>query len=127
VNTWTGTARLGADPETRSTTSGKTVCGLRLAIDDGFGEKKKTVWIDGDAWEKTAEFLTAHFKKGDKILIAAARLAMDEWEKDGQKRTKIKLVVERVEFCDSKRSEPMPTTPGTTAATAPAKDEECPF
>ena len=120
MNSWIGTARLGADPETRATTSGKVVCGLRLAIDDGFGEKKKTVWIDADAWEKTAEFITEHFHKGDKILIAAARLTMDEWEKDGQKRTKHKLVVERVEFCGGKRDAATdePAKPPITDTTA---------
>ena len=45
MNTWVGIRRLVRDPEVRYTQSGKAVCRFTLAVDDGWGEKKKTYFI----------------------------------------------------------------------------------
>ena len=52
MNTWVGIGRLTRDPEVRYTQSGKAVCRFTLAIDDGWGEKKKTYFIPVTCWEK---------------------------------------------------------------------------
>ena len=51
----------------RYTPNGKAVVELPLAIDDGFGENKKTIWARVSVWEKTAE-ACAGLKKGAMIL-----------------------------------------------------------
>ena len=54
--------RLGKDATTRYTQAGKPVTGFTAAFDNGFGDKKQTVWLDvsgwGERYEKVAQYLT---------------------------------------------------------------------
>jgi single-strand DNA-binding protein len=59
--------RTGKDSVMRYTPSGEAVTSFSLAVDDGYGEKKKTVWVNVSTWGKTAE-LTKDMKKGTLIL-----------------------------------------------------------
>lgn len=89
------TGRVGQDIELRHTPAGKAVCDVSLAVDDGFGDNKKTVWITVTIWDKAAETAHKFAKKGD-VLGITGRLSQDEWEDKttGKKVTKIKLVSE---------------------------------
>lgn len=61
--------RIGKDAVTRFTQGGKSVTGFSAAFDTGWGENKKTYWLDvsgwGDRYEKVAQYLT----KGSQVLI----------------------------------------------------------
>lgn len=92
-----------SDPETRSTTSGKTIATVRLAVNNPLNEND-SLFIDVDVWEKQAEFVANHVKKGSAISVIG-RLKQDSWEKDGQKRSKILVVAERINFVGSKRKD----------------------
>lgn len=96
--------RVGRDPEIRHTSTGKAVCEFSLAVDDGWGDNKKTVWLDVTAWNATAETCSAHVVKGDKLGITG-RLSQDEWtdKATGQKRTKIKITADSIHFAGAKR------------------------
>ena len=62
MNGYTAIGRIGRDAVTRHTANGKAVTGWSLAVDSGWGEGKKTIWIDcalwGDRGEKVAPYLT---------------------------------------------------------------------
>lgn len=60
---------LGRDPEMRYTPAGKAVTSFSVAVSDGFGENKKTIWFRVSAWEKQAETCNQYLKKGSKVLI----------------------------------------------------------
>ena len=60
---------LGRDPEMRYTPEGKAVTSFNVAVSDGFGENKKTIWIRVTTWEKTAENCNSYLKKGSSVLI----------------------------------------------------------
>jgi single-strand DNA-binding protein len=92
-----------SDPETRSTTSGKTIATVRLAVNNPLNEND-SLFIDVDVWEKQAEFVANHVKKGSAISVIG-RLKQDSWEKDGQKRSKILVVAERINFVGPKRKD----------------------
>jgi single-strand DNA-binding protein len=96
--------RLGRDPELRHTPSGKAVCELNLAVDDGWGENKKTAWIGCVLWDKTAELAAQHLHKGDQVGISG-RLTQDTWDdkETGKKQTKTKVTCERMSFTGAKR------------------------
>ena len=66
MNHWVGIGRLTRDPEVRYTQSGKAVCRFTLAIDDGWGEKKKTYFIPVTCWEKLAEACGNNLVKGQR-------------------------------------------------------------
>ena len=94
--------RLTADPEMRSTQSGKKVCSFTLAVNRQ-GKDAGTDWIDIVAWEKTAEFVCKYFTKGQQVAVAG-RIQTRSWEdKDGNKRKTVEVVAEEVHFAEAKK------------------------
>jgi single-strand DNA-binding protein len=87
------------DPTVRATNSGKKVAAFRLAVNNPLSEKE-VLFIDVDTWEKQAEFVEKYVKKGSLISVVG-RLKMETWEKDGQKRSSISVVTERLNFVNS--------------------------
>ena len=96
------------DPTTRSTPSGKSVSTLRLAVNNPLNDKE-VLFIDVDSWDKQAEFVGKHVKKGSSVSVVG-RLRMDEWEKNGAKQTKYLVIADRVNFIGGKKK-----TDGTEA------------
>lgn len=95
------------DIEIKHTQSNQAVANLGIAVNrrwkDASGEKKEDVtFVDCEAWGSTAENIAKFFTKGKAILIEG-RLKLDEWQdKDGGKRSKLKVVVENFHFVGSK-------------------------
>lgn len=95
---------LTRDPETR--TAGSTsVASFGVALNRTFkkadGTKsEETSFVDVEAWGKTGELVQQHLKRGSLILVEG-RLKQDTWEKDGQKRSKLYVVADRVHFVDT--------------------------
>jgi len=91
------------DPELRSTPSGTQVCGFSVAVNrnyrDGSGEQKENVsFFDCSAWGKSGEIIAQYAKKGSGILVSG-RLEQRSWEdKEGQKRSRVEIVVEDFNF-----------------------------
>lgn len=93
INTCTFTGRLAADPEVKQTQSGKTVARFRLAV-NGF-RKDDVSWLDFEAWGKAAEALAQYRHKGDSVGVVA-HAVVDTWDKDGQKHSRVKFVVDNL-------------------------------
>ncbi len=113
--------RLTRDPELKTTQSGLTVCSIDIAIDRrGTKDKDKiTDFFHCTAWRQTAEFITAHFKKGSAIFIEG-NLQTRSWEKDGEKRHTTEVIIESAHFVENKGE-------SAAAQTAPvAKDLNAP-
>lgn len=124
------TGRVGQDVELRYTPKGKAVAEINLAVDDGFGETKKTAWVEVTIWDKAAEAAQKYVHKGDMVGITG-RLSQDVWEKDGKKQTKLKIICEQLTLLPNGQGErvpsPAPSQPAatqrkTTPAPAPAQD-----
>ena len=64
MNHFVGIGRLVRDPNVKYTQGGKAVARFTLAIDDGWGEKKKTYFIPVTCWEKLAEACGNNLVKG---------------------------------------------------------------
>ncbi len=69
--------RLGRDPEMRYMPNGDAVTNFSLATDDGFGDKKKTIWIRVSVWGKRAEVANQYLSKGSSVLVEG-RLRSDD-------------------------------------------------
>lgn len=93
INTCTFTGRLGSDVELKQTQTGKSVARFRLAV-GGF-HKDETYWLDFEAWGKMAETLAQYRHKGDTVGLTA-HAVVDTWEKDGQKHSRVKFVVDNL-------------------------------
>lgn len=97
---------LCADPELKSIPSGTKVCDVSIAVNDkrknAAGEwVEEATFVDVTFWSKTAEILAEYLHKGSPVLIEG-RLKLDKWEKDGQKRSKLRVVCERMQMVGSK-------------------------
>ena len=96
---------LTADPESRQVGSG-TVChftlGLNRSWTDRSGQtKEEATFVDCEAWAKVAEVAQNYLRKGRPVFVEG-RLKLDRWETaDGQKRSKLKVNVESIQFLDS--------------------------
>lgn len=97
---------LTRDPEVRHTPSNQSVANFGLAINRRYttsgGEKKEeTTFVDCEAWGKTGEAIGQYLTKGRPVFVEG-RLKLDTWEeKDGGKRSKLKVVVDTFQFIDS--------------------------
>jgi len=98
--------RVGADIELRYTPAGKAVTEINLAVDDGWGENKKTAWIGVTTWGPTAELAAKALQKGDRVGFTG-RLSQEEWEdkQTGKKQRKTKVTCESMHLLGPKREE----------------------
>ena len=122
------TGRTTNDIEIKQTQSGKVVCSFSLAVKRPFA-KDTTDFIDMVAWGKTAELLASMVKKGTSIAVKG-HLETRTWEKDGQKRKAVEVIVEEFEFLEKKEQATDNDTPYKVAEesfTDAGLDEDCPF
>lgn len=92
--------RLTRDPETRTTTSGKSVTSFSLAVDRQ-GQDDQADFFDVTAWEKTGELVAQYLSKGRRCLVQG-RLRQDSWDdkETGKKRSRVEVVAFDVTFLD---------------------------
>ena len=118
--------RLTKDPELRYTNNKTPVCSFTIAVNNGYGEKQHTDFINCVAWNKTAEFVSKYFIKGRMIIIADGRISTRIWEtQDGKRAYATEVVANEVNFGESKTS-PQLNTP-QTAAQPPMQDDDDDF
>ena len=144
---------LTRDPEVRYTPKGTAVTELGIAVNRIYtgenGEKREEVtFVDVTVWGRTAENVGEYLRKGRPVFIEG-RLQLDSWEdkQSGQKRNKLKVVADNVQFLGSRGSggggggseegdeAPRSGTGGGARNTPPAKssgpaepdDDEIPF
>jgi single-strand DNA-binding protein len=103
--------RLTQDPELRYTAGGSAVTDLRLAINRSYttkeGETREEVlFIDATVWNRQAENCCQFLRKGRQVHVEG-HLKMDTWDdkNSGEKRSKVKVEAETVQFLDSKRDD----------------------
>lgn len=101
---------LTRDPEIRYTQGGKAIADLNLAINRRYkassGElKEDTCFVNIVAWERQAELAGEYLRKGSSVLIEGS-LRLDQWEANGEKRSRLRVVADRIQFLDRlKKSE----------------------
>ena len=127
---------LTRDPELRYTPKGMAIAKVGLAVNrvwtNEAGEKKEEVtFVDVDIFGRTAENLAQYMKKGSPILVEG-RLRLDQWDdkQTGQKRSKLGVVGEVVQFLssgnrggDSGGEAPRRAAPSAVAPVAAAEAE----
>lgn len=128
--------RLTADPEMRHTTTGKSVCTFRLAVNRRFvrqGEEQQADFFPIVAWEKIGEFCNNYFRKGQQVAIVG-RIQTRTWDDpEGNKRYITEIVAEEAHFADSKNSSTTDNNNYNASNTQdtggfyPVEDDELPF
>lgn len=101
-------ARLTRDPEIKYTPTQKAFCNLTLAIDTGYGEKKRTDFPRVSVWDKTAEALGTYSAKGLRVNVYG-HITTRSYEKDGRTNFMTEMVVDQLDIVDFKpRNEEKP-------------------
>lgn len=114
---------LTRDPELRYIPSGTAVSEIGLAVNDrvkkGDQWVDETTFVDVTLWGRTAEVANQYLTKGSNVLIEG-RLKLDTWEKDGQKRSKLRVVAEKMQMLGG-RGEGGPRGGAPAGSRAPAR------
>lgn len=100
---------LTRDPELRVTPKGTAICQFGIAVNRQFKDESgamrdDTTFVDIEAWGKQGETIGKYMTKG-RPLFVEGRLKLDQWEDktSGQKRSKLKVVLENFQFLGSGR------------------------
>lgn len=126
--------RLTRDPDVRYTDGGSTIARFSLAVDRRFKQEggETADFINCIAFGKTAEFIEKYIFKGTKIALNGRIQTGSYANKDGVKVYTTDVVVENVEFAESKNSNagnstPAPAPNGDFMSVPDGIDEELPF
>jgi single-strand DNA-binding protein len=99
---------LTRDPELRVTPKGTAICQFGLAVnrqfkDESGATRDETTFVDIEAWGKQGELVAKYLTKGSPAMVEG-RLKLDQWEdkQSGQKRSKMKVVLENVQFLSTR-------------------------
>ena len=101
------TGNLTRDPELRATQGGTQVLHLGVAVNDRRRNQQTGNWedypnfIDCVMFGTRAEAISRYLRKGTKVAIEG-KLRYSSWERDGQKRSKIEVVIDEIEFMSSR-------------------------
>jgi len=115
---------LGKDAEVKQIGT-KTVTTFSVAVSDGTKEKPHSSWFDVEAWD-LPDWLAAGLKKGA-LALCDGRLKTEEWEKDGQKRSKTKLVADSYGGVKTFEKRPDDGVVSRPKAAARIDEEDVPF
>lgn len=123
---------LGADPELRSTSSGKYVLTFNVAVNESVpdgngGWSERVNWIECTVFGNRASALERILKKGSKVAVSG-RLRYRTWEKGGHNYSKVGIVADEVDLMSTRSAEPAPDAPDMTdEPSAGVYDEDIPF
>jgi len=123
---------VGTDPEMRFTPNGNPVTSFRIATNRVYtasdGERKKeTEWFTIVAWQKLAESCNQSLTKGQRVYVEG-RLRTSTWEgQDGQKRSRVEVVADRVLFLDRQAMAALPSDDVAVELAEEVEPEDLPF
>jgi len=113
--------RLTRDPEQVATKGGTEMTTFSIAVD---GRKDEVSFFDCKSFGKTAELVAKYKAKGEQVGVTG-RLVQERWEKDGMKRSAVRIIAEQVTFVGSK-AEGKPFAEAAAAAGFKS-DDDIPF
>ena len=110
--------RLGQDPELHYTPNAIPVVTFSVAVDEGYGETKKTIWYRVSAWRKTAEFVAQHCPKGALVFVSGEMNTPKPYQhRDGEWRCNLEMTAREVKLLSGgkwdKAAEEVADTEGT--------------
>lgn len=96
------TGYLGADFDVRNLENGNTVATANLAVDDSYKDKNgewqnRTHWVKLVLWNKTAEYASGKFRKGDHLFVECKYTSREYTDKESIKRTAVEFVVSSIQ------------------------------
>ena len=117
---------LTRDVELRYTPGGTAVTDIGLAVNDRRKNQagewvEETTFVDVTFWGRTAEVASEYLSKGAPVFVEG-RLKLDTWESDGQKRSKLHVICERMQLLSGRTG----GSQGGSSAPPPRQQQEPP-
>ena len=97
--------RITKDAETRHANNGTAITSFTLAVDSGFGERKRTDFISCKAFKREA--IAQYLTKGNPIMVSG-EYQEEKWEKDGQKHSRVVILCRDIDFQQGDRGQQQP-------------------
>lgn len=128
------TGNLTRDPERRETQGGTCVLSMGVAVNERRKNPRTGQWedvpnfVDLVMFGARADAVSRYLSKGSKVAVEG-RLRYSSWEMDGQKRSKLEVVVDEIEFMSRGERRREPQAPGAVG-TLPGDevyDDDIPF
>lgn len=137
INNVSLTGRLTRPPELRATASGTQILSFTLAFNTSVRNRQTGEWdergnfIDCTIFGKRVEALSRYLTKGQKVAVTG-ELRYSTWDKDGQRHSKLDVIVDDIVFMSQRQggSQPTQAAPAPQAPMPPAVDpfdDDIPF
>jgi single-strand DNA-binding protein len=97
INVMVFAGNVGGDMELRHTPNGKIIGAFNVAVNQGWGDNKKTSWVTCKMFNDRAEKIAPYIKKG-MLVTVSGELLIDEWKKEEVKYTKVCCIVNDVQL-----------------------------
>ena len=124
INNWTFSGRLGRDAETRYATSGKEITSAAVAVDIGWGDNKRTLWVEcvmfGERYAKIAQYLI----KGGKVTVSGQCDLNQYTAKDGTEKASLKCIVQDIDFSNGQQGQQSAPRQEQRQSKPPSRREE---
>lgn len=121
INVVTLSGRLTRDAELKHTTSGLTILNFAIAVNrsvkQGDQWTEEASFFDCTLFGKLGEAISSYATKGKQVLLSG-ELKQDRWEKDGQKRSRVNIIVNRIQLIGGKADAMYSATPPDPVKTA---------
>ena len=126
------TGNISWEPELRTTATGTPVLSFGVAVNDRRKNSKTQEWedypnfIDCSMFGSRAESVSKYLSKGSKVSIAG-KLRWSQWERDGEKRSKITVIVDDIEFMSRSNGQNSSNQHQSEVINPSLYDEDVPF
>ena len=126
MNTCSFVGNLSRDAELKDV-GGNKVSNFSIGSAVGFGDKKKTLWVDCGMWGKRGEALNQSLRKGQQVVVVGEFSTREYTDKEGQTKTSLTLNVQSLAFGSAPKDTNGQTMTNSTTIADPDLDDEIPF
>ena len=110
INQCTIVGRLVADPESRQTPNGKSVCNIRVAVDRK-GREKETDFFSCTAFGQQGDALAEYAQKG-RLIGIVGKIQLEQFvNKEGAKQQTVKIIIDNWQLLDSRKEQEVNSNP----------------
>jgi len=124
INCMIFTGNAGKDMEVRNTPSGKSIGSFSVAVSQGWGDNKKTSWVNCKMFNERAVKLAPFITKGTPVTVQG-EFVLETWEKDGVKNSQACCIVNSVQM--GQKKEGGSAAPVAKVAEPADMDDDIPF
>lgn len=103
LNNFVLQGRLTKDVEYGQTNSGVSYANFTIAWNEKYNETETNLFMNCKSWRGTADLINKYLKKGDELIVEG-KIITEVYEKDGEKKSSTRMIVDKVHFTYGKKN-----------------------